>query len=117
MDFEEYQYLANKTDTAVNAKTEQERFNGYMEKVLGLAGETGEVVEKIKKHLRDKDNVFYLTTEELEELGKELGDVLWYLSAIAKYNGVSLQYIAEKNLEKLEDRKARDKIHGNGDNR
>lgn len=117
MDFEEYQYLAIKTDTAINAKTEQERFNGYMEKVLGLAGETGEVVEKIKKHLRDKGNVFYLTTEELEELGKELGDVLWYISAIAEYNGVGLQYIAEKNLKKLEDRQARNKIHGNGDNR
>lgn len=117
MDFDEYQYLAIKTDTAINAKAEQERFNGYIEKVLGLAGETGEVVEKIKKHLRDKDNVFYLTTEELEELGKELGDVLWYISAIAEYNGVSLQYIAEKNLKKLEDRKARNKIHGNGDNR
>ena len=117
MDFDEYQYLAIKTDTAINAKAEQERFNGYIEKVLGLAGETGEVVEKIKKHLRDKDNVFYLTTKELEELGKELGDVLWYISAIAEYNGVSLQYIAEKNLEKLEDRKARNKIHGNGDNR
>ena len=117
MDFDEYQYLAIKTDTVIDAKSDKERFNGYMEKVLGLAGETGEVVEKIKKHLRDKDNVFYLTTKELEELGKELGDVLWYISAIAEYNGVSLQYIAEKNLKKLEDRKARNKIHGNGDNR
>ena len=117
MDFDEYQYLAIKTDTAIDAKSDKERFNGYMEKVLGLAGETGEVVEKIKKHLRDKGNVFYLTTEELEELGKELGDVLWYISAIAEYNGMSLQYIADKNLEKLEDRQARNKIHGSGDNR
>lgn len=117
MNFNEYQNIVIQFDTARLAIDEKARYDGYMEKVLGLAGETGEVVEKIKKHLRDKDNVFYLTTEELEELGKELGDVLWYISAIAEYNGMSLQYIADKNLEKLEDRQARNKIHGSGDNR
>ena len=117
MDFEDYQDLAVQFDTTLNAETEQEQFYGYMEKVLGLAGEAGEVVEKIKKHLRDKDNVFDLTAEEREELEKELGDVLWYISAIADYHAIELQNIAEKNIKKLEDRKARDKIHGSGDNR
>lgn len=117
MDFDEYQYLAIKTDTAIDAKSDKERFNGYMEKVLGLAGETGEVVEKIKKHLRDKNGVFHPTPEDITELKKELGDVLWYLSALAFYNGINLDDVARANLNKLKSRKERDKIHGSGDNR
>ena len=117
MDFDEYQYLAIKTDTAINAKAEQERFNGYIEKVLGLAGETGEVIEKIKKMIRDKDGVFHATPEDIDELKKELGDVLWYHSAIAFYNGIDLDDVARINLSKLRSRQQRNKIHGNGDNR
>ena len=117
MNFNEYQQKAIKFDTARNSETEQERYKGYMEKALGLAGETGEVIEKVKKLIRDKNDVFNLTFEEQKELEKELGDVLWYLSAIAYYNNIELEDIAIHNLEKLEDRKARNKIHGNGDNR
>ena len=117
MDFDEYQNKAIRFDTAMYAITERDKHNGYIEKVLGLAGETGEVIEKIKKKLRDNDNYFCQTNEEAIALDKELGDVLWYLSAIAEYNGLSLQAIAENNLQKLEDRKQRNQIHGSGDNR
>ncbi len=117
MNFNEYQNQAIQTDVAHNATTESARYNGYMEKALGLAGETGEVIEKIKKLIRDKGDVFALTSEEREELKKELGDVLWYLSAIAYYNGIELKDVAIHNLKKLEDRQARNKIHGSGDNR
>jgi NTP pyrophosphatase (non-canonical NTP hydrolase) len=48
---------------------------------------------------------------------KELGDVLWYLSAITYYLGGSLDDIAKRNLEKLFDRKARGVIKSKGDNR
>lgn len=116
-DFDCYQKEAIKFDTARLAIDEKARYDGYMEKALGLAGETGEVLEKIKKMIRDKDGVFHATLEDLGELKKELGDVLWYLSAIAYYNGASLGEIAATNLTKLEDRQARNKIHGNGDNR
>ena len=64
MDFNEYQKLAIQFDTAREAESFQERYNGFIEKVLGLAGETGEVIEKIKKLIRDKDVVFPLTFEE-----------------------------------------------------
>ena len=113
----EYQAIAIQFDTAKEPENYQERYNGFMEKALGLAGETGEVIEKIKKMIRDKDVVFPLTFEEQVDLEKELGDVLWYVSAIAYYSGIELGDIATANLNKLEDRRERNKIHGSGDNR
>ena len=44
-------------------------------------------------------------------------DMLWYLSAISRYMGVEFQEVAEMNLDKLQSRFERDKIHGAGDNR
>lgn len=62
---------------------------------LGLAGETGEVVELVKKHL------FHATPLDREKLAKELGDVLWYLAAIAIVTGLSLDDVAARNVAKL----------------
>lgn len=116
-DFNYYQEAAIQYDTSRLAIDKETRYDGYMEKALGLAGETGEVMEKIKKMIRDKDGVFHHTPEDLEELKKELGDVLWYLSALAFYNGIDLDDVARANLDKLRSRKERNKIHGSGDNR
>lgn len=77
---------------------------------LGLAGETGEFVEKMKKRIRD--GVF-----DRELAAKELGDVLWYLSQLAKDLNYTLEDIAKMNLQKLADRRARNKIQGSGDER
>lgn len=77
---------------------------------LGLAGETGEFVEKMKKRIRDG-------TFDREATAKELGDVLWYLSQLAKDLDYTLEDIAKMNLKKLADRRARNKIHGSGDER
>lgn len=52
-----------------------------------------------------------------EEIKKELGDVLWYLAQIASELNLSLDGVAELNLQKLASRKKRNKLHGNGDNR
>ena len=117
MNFNEYQNQAIWTDVAHNATTKSSRYNGYMEKALGLAGETGEVLEIIKKMIRDKGGVFEIAPEDREKLKKELGDVLWYLSALAFYNDIRLEDIAKTNLEKLASRQKRDKIHGSGDDR
>lgn len=116
-DFNYYQERAIQYDTSRLAIDKEARYDGYMEKALGLAGETGEVMEKIKKIIRDKNGVFSPTPEDLEELKKELGDVLWYLSALAFYNGIDLDDVARANLDKLKSRKERNKIHGSGDNR
>ena len=82
---------------------------------LGLAGESGEVVDKIKKVVRNNDGVF--TAEAKVELQKELGDVLWYVSQLCEELGLSLDDVAQMNRAKLEDRKARDVIKSRGDNR
>jgi NTP pyrophosphatase (non-canonical NTP hydrolase) len=82
---------------------------------LGLAGESGEVCEKIKKYLRGDYNLS--DEKQIEGLEKEIGDVLWYLANLASDLHLSLDIIAEKNLEKLSDRQNRNVLKGDGDNR
>jgi len=62
---------------------------------LGIAGEAGEVAEIVKKHL------FHGHPLDNEKLRKELGDVLWYLAAVATVQGIDLQDVADANVEKL----------------
>jgi NTP pyrophosphatase (non-canonical NTP hydrolase) len=82
---------------------------------LGLVGESGEVAEKIKKILRDKNGI--VEKEDREEIKKELGDVLWYLAQISTELKIKLDDVAKTNLEKLFSRLKRGKIKGSGDNR
>ena len=82
---------------------------------LGLGGEAGEVLEVVKKVWRDNQGEF--TPETRHKLKLELGDVLWYLAAIASEQNISLQEIAEANLEKLKSRLDRGVISGSGDER
>lgn len=86
---------------------------------LKMAGEAGEVAEKIGKALRD-DNFIEageLTSERRKALKGELGDVLWYVSSAARELGYELGDVAQSNLDKLADRKARGTLQGSGDNR
>ena len=89
--------------------------SSVIEKILGLAGEGGEVLDKFKKIIRDKDGI--VSPEDREEIGKELGDTLWYVATVARYLDIPLSKIAEKNLDKLESRFERGKLSGSGDNR
>jgi NTP pyrophosphatase (non-canonical NTP hydrolase) len=82
---------------------------------LGLAGESGEVVDKIKKVVRNHDGVF--SAEAKLEIQKELGDVLWYVSQLCEELGLSMDEVATMNRAKLEDRKTRGVIKSRGDNR
>ncbi len=82
---------------------------------LKLAGEAGEVSEKVGKLLRDKNGA--LEPDDKAELAKELGDVLWYLANLAWELDVNLGTIGEINIEKLKSRKDRGKLKGSGDNR
>lgn len=85
---------------------------------LGLTGEAGEVAERIKKILREDDrDLQEVIKEKKEAIVKEMGDVLWYLAALANEIGVNLEDVADANLAKLDSRYKRGVIYGDGDNR
>lgn len=65
---------------------------------LGLAGEAGEVIELIKKHL------FHGHSLNRLDVQKEIGDVLWYAAVLAEACGISLDIVAKANVEKLKER-------------
>ena len=80
---------------------------------LGLAGEAGEVADKVKKIYRDDRT----DARFLAEIAKEIGDVMWYCAVLAEDLGFSLQQVAEMNIYKLQQRKALGTIVGDGDDR
>lgn len=87
----------------------------YVYTALGLAGEAGEVVEKIKKIVRNQRGIF--KPKDKEALKKEMGDVLWYLSDLCNQLEMSLQDVMESNVEKLSSRLERNVIRSEGDDR
>lgn len=109
MNLNEYQNLALRTASSKTKKNE------LFHLVLGLCGEAGEVAEKIKKVIRDKDSDFGQL--DLDDLTKELGDVLWHIAVVGEYFDISLEDIGAKNIEKLASRLERGTLSGSGDNR
>ena len=95
----------------VEGKIVTEGQTRLIENTLGLMGETGEIAEKIKKMLRDDTKV------SKDDIIKELGDVAFYLTAIANYFDSSLTDVLDVNVAKLDDRAKRGVIKGSGDNR
>ena len=82
---------------------------------LGLTNEAGEVAGKVKKIFRDKSGE--ISDADREALAAELGDVLWYLAQVATELDLSLDDIAQHNLDKLASRQARGVLGGDGDKR
>lgn len=82
---------------------------------LGICGEAGEVAEKVKKVERDGHGV--MTDEARAAITKELGDVLWYVAAMCRELGISMEDAARVNLDKVDGRHARGTLHGSGDDR
>jgi NTP pyrophosphatase (non-canonical NTP hydrolase) len=111
MKFNEYQEKAR--TTANYPMVGGVNFSVYP--ALGLTGEAGEVAEKFKKIIRDKEGL--MSESDVVEITKELGDVLWYVSNLASDLGVDLSEVANANINKLFSRKERGVISGNGDNR
>tara|TARA_R110000772_G_scaffold136255_2_gene244953 strand:+ start:1454 stop:1828 length:375 start_codon:yes stop_codon:yes gene_type:complete len=77
---------------------------------LGLAGEAGEVANKVKKIIRDG---------KMDRLGitSELGDCMWYIALMCRDLNVDMGDLAKANLEKLYNRKQNGTLKGSGDNR
>ena len=86
---------------------------------LKLAGEAGEVAEKLGKLMRDEGFLpgETLRQEQRDALAKELGDVLWYVANLAADLGLSLEGVGRINLEKLASRRDRGVLGGSGDER
>lgn len=110
MKFEEYEKMAADTDISDSVTDPS-----YLYYIIGLCGEVGELSEKIKKVIRDKEG--YIFHDDLFSIEKEMGDVLWYLARLAAALNTNLVTIAIKNITKLQARKKRNKLHGEGDNR
>ena len=109
MNFDEYQREARRTAVYPNLD------ENFIYPTLGLCGEAGEIAEKVKKIIRDDNGE--MTYEKRIELKKELGDVLWYVSNLATELNLSLDEVAQFNLQKLKSRQDRNQLHGSGDNR
>ena len=105
---------------------------GLLYCALKLNGEAGELAEHVGKAMRDdglaqveatRDGVGHdillgqLTPDRHQLIVKEVGDCLWYLSAICNELGISLAEAASFNLAKLKDRTDRDALRGSGDTR
>jgi NTP pyrophosphatase (non-canonical NTP hydrolase) len=113
MTFDEYESAAD--ETAIYPRSHALVYPALYP-ALGVAGEAGEVAEKVKKMIRDGQL-------DAHGLHKEIGDVLWYLAALCRDMSeefgldYSLQSAAQGNLEKLKSRKDRGVLKGSGDNR
>ena len=132
LDFDTYQKKAHKTAIypelpAITADNQMQRINVPLYPFLKLSGESGEIIEKIGKVIRDQNS--YLPENEtinleyptyrisVEKIIKELGDELWYMAEICTRLGITFDWIAITNLEKLAKRAKENKIKGSGDNR
>ena len=100
---------------ALRTANPRDRKNELFHLLLGLCGEAGEIAEKTKKIIRDKDSDFQQLDKD--DFTKELGDVLWHVAVLADYFDIPLEAVGQKNIEKLASRKQRGVIGGSGDNR
>ncbi len=106
MEMNEYQ-----SKSAVSAVYPKVLDGGIFYACIGLSGEVGELLNKVKKIARDN------AEPDKEGIKLELGDIMWYVAMVAKEAGISLEDIAMSNIEKLEKRMRNGTIHGNGDER
>ena len=93
MRINEYQKLAM-TTLNPNLDKKDILING----VMGLCGESGEVIDIVKKHLAQGHEL------DREKIIKELGDVAWYMAEIATVLDVELEEVLVQNIEKLKKR-------------
>jgi len=106
--FETYQKESRKTWNVI------EMNHPIVYPTMGLTNEVGELAGKIKKIFRDKNGI--ISEEDRQALKGELGDVMWYFTQICTELNLSLEEVAQANIDKLASRLERNKIQGDGDN-
>jgi len=106
------EYQTEAKDTRVYKECGQGTIGAVAYCALGLAGEAGEVANKVKKLIRDGD-----TPDMRAKILDEIGDTLWYCAMLTDELGADLSSVAQYNLGKLATRRAQNKIGGSGDNR
>lgn len=110
MEFNEYQKKA--VSTAFHPEKTK-----IIYPALGLGSEAGEVLGKIKKWIRGDDGDAEMSMERKDKIKDELGDVLWYVAVLSHDLGYELGDIAKLNVVKLQSRKERGTLRGDGDTR
>lgn len=102
--------IANGATGENRCDCDQDSERSLMIMTMGLAGEVGEVMEILKKRVRDGkfNRVDFI---------KELGDVAYYWARLCKQFDILPSYVLQTNMNKLIDRKNRGMMRGNGDNR
>lgn len=102
MEFNEYQIKAARTcvyqDVFTGLPATQDAQDHILNPSLGLAGESGEFCDMVKKVM------YHGHTMDKDKMVKELGDILWYISTASSALGVTLNEVAELNVKKLEKR-------------
>ena len=111
MTLDEYQIQATETAVYPQRRTDV----GLAYTFLGLGGEVGELLQILKRVMRDRGGP--ATPEDYAKIRDELGDCLWYLALAADEIGLRLSDVAARNLDKLADRQARGVLHGEGGQR
>ena len=82
---------------------------------LGLAGEAGEVANKVKKIFRDDGG--QVTDDRRAQIAKELGGVLWYVAMVCTDLDLNMGDVARENVAIIASRQDRGTLHGDGDER
>lgn len=95
-----YQRQAQKTDRVPSRPKSSDAGAALVVPLLGLAGETGELLSEYKKHLRDGDSHLLFR----DRVSEELGDLLWYVANVAAKFDLKLDDVAQANLRKTQDR-------------
>jgi NTP pyrophosphatase (non-canonical NTP hydrolase) len=113
MEFNEYQKECAKTDVGTSAQDCLKP--GWLYYMMGIAGESGEMIDKIKKLFRDHNGVVDDNFKSM--IIKEMGDYHWYSARLCSALGINYNDIAKENLAKLQSRMERGKLHGDGDER
>jgi len=105
-----YQAFDDYQNWAMSKAIYKNKTAAYFYPILGLVSEVGEFAALLKREIRDGEY-------SKENLKKEAGDILWYLAAVCREEGLTMSEVVAASIEKLEGREKRGTLNGSGDDR